>query len=188
MSKENKISGIKLIFGLGNPGKQYELNRHNIGHLVIDALSDYFFAQWSSTDVCEYANVQRPADLTQSALAPEFFLVKSRTFMNDSGKVMAHFAKKGIKPEEVLVIHDELEKTFGTLAIRQGGSARGHNGLRSIIALFGADFWRLRIGIGRPERKEQVSAYVLSNFAQDEQEQLESIIEQAVQLVTTPGT
>ena len=179
------MKNIKLIYGLGNPGKQYELNRHNIGHLVIDALSDYFFAQWSSTDVCEYAKVQRPEDLQESSLASEFYLVKSKTFMNDSGKVLAYFAKKGIKPEEVMVIHDELEKAFGTMAIRQGGSARGHNGLRSIISLFGADFWRLRVGISRPQRKEQVSSYVLSNFTPDEQEQLESIIQEAVQLIVS---
>ena len=104
--------------------------------------------------------------------------------MNDSGKVLAYFAKKGVKPDEVLVIHDELEKAFGTMAVRQGGSARGHNGLRSIMELFGADFWRLRMGISRPERKEQVSSYVLANFTPDEQEKLESIIEQAVQLIT----
>ncbi len=178
------MQNIKLIFGLGNPGKQYQLNRHNIGHLVIDALSDHFFAQWSSTDGCEYAKVRRPAELEESPLAPEFYLVKSKTFMNDSGKVLAYFAKKGVKPDEVLVIHDELEKAFGTMAVRQGGSARGHNGLRSIMELFGADFWRLRMGISRPERKEQVSSYVLANFTPDEQEKLESIIEQAVQLIT----
>ena len=178
------MQNIKVILGLGNPGKQYELNRHNIGHLVIDALSDYFFAQWSSSDACEYAKVQRPAALENSPLVPEFYLVKSKTFMNDSGKVMAYFAKKGVKPDEVLVIHDELEKAFGSMAIRQGGSARGHNGLRSLIALFGADFWRLRIGIGRPEHKEHVSSYVLSNFTPDEQDKLEAIIAQAVQLIT----
>ncbi len=73
------MQNIKVIFGLGNPGKQYELNRHNIGHLVIDALSDHFFAQWSGNDVCEYAKVQRPQDLENSPLAPEFYLVKSKS-------------------------------------------------------------------------------------------------------------
>ena len=91
---------------------------------------------------------------------------------------MPWLIKKGMSPEQILVIHDELEKPRGNIQIRFGGSARGHNGLRSIIGMIGADFHRLRFGIGRPERKEDVGDWVLSNFALPQQE-LENLIDLA---------
>lgn len=101
--------------------------------------------------------------------------------MNDSGKVIPFLEKKGIKPENIVVVHDELEKPFGKLAVRQGGSHRGHNGLRSIISYCSQDFWRIRFGIGRPENKADVSNYVLSNFSEDK-DQLNQLIEEAADL------
>jgi PTH1 family peptidyl-tRNA hydrolase len=90
--------------------------------------------------------------------------------------------KKGIEPENILVVHDELEQPFGKLSFKVGGSARGHNGLRSIIEVCGQDFARLRFGIGRPENKEDVGNYVLQNFSED-QEEIDQLIDDAVDMI-----
>ena len=106
-------------------------------------------------------------------------LIKPQTFMNSSGKVIPFLLKRGIKAENILVVHDELEVTFGAIKFRMGGSHRGHNGLRSIIDACGAEFGRLRFGISRPEQKEMVGDYVLQNFSEDSA-QVEQLIMQAV--------
>ena len=106
-----------------------------------------------------------------------------RTFMNSSQKVLPFLQKKGIRSEEILVIHDELEKAFGKVSIKFGGSARGHNGLRSIIGTIGKDFWRLQFGVGRPDRSEDVGNYVLMPFSQEEEECIGELIEKSVDLI-----
>ena len=103
--------------------------------------------------------------------------------MNRSGEVISFLQKKGIKSDEILVIHDELEKPFGNLSIKFGGSAKGHNGLRSIISVVGQDFWRLRFGIGRPDNKENISEYVLSPFSTQEESEIPNLIDKAVNLI-----
>ena len=103
--------------------------------------------------------------------------------MNSSGDVWPYLAKKGIKPEVVLVAHDELEKDFGSTQVRLGGSARGHNGLRSLISRCGEGFWRLRLGISRPAERNEVPAYVLTNFTSVEQQGLESFLDKAAAAV-----
>lgn len=157
---ENKPE-IKAIIGLGNPGPKFLKNRHNIGFLVLDALAENYNASWQKKDILELAEV-RTDDKT-------ILLIKPQTFMNTSGKVIPFLQKKGIKPENILVVHDELEMPFGKQKIKFGGSAKGHNGLRSIIDYVGKDFWRLSFGIGRPERREDVGNYVLSNFSEEMQ-------------------
>ena len=107
-------------------------------------------------------------------------LIKPQTFMNASGKVIPFLLKKGIKGENILVVHDELEMPFGKIKVKFGGSAKGHNGLRSIIDIIGKDFWRLSFGIDRPENREDVGQYVLSNFT-EKTDDLEAGINQAVQ-------
>ena len=102
--------------------------------------------------------------------------------MNASGRVIPFLTKRGIKPENILVVHDELEQPFGKVAFRIGGSARGHNGLKSLIASCGDQFARIRCGIGRPEQKEQVPAYVLQNFSETAQE-VDRLIESAVTMI-----
>jgi PTH1 family peptidyl-tRNA hydrolase len=164
---------IKIIIGLGNPGKQYHHNRHNIGFLVLDALAEKHAASWQKKTDRETADIEINGH--------NITLIKPQTFMNSSGKIIPSLSKQGIKPENILVVHDELEKPFGKVEIKTGGSHRGHNGLRSIMELCGADFHRLRFGIGRPENKEDVPNYVLSNFSKDEN--IEPIIEQAVEMI-----
>jgi PTH1 family peptidyl-tRNA hydrolase len=167
---------IKLIIGLGNPGPKYRKNRHNIGFLVVDVLADHYQAAWQHKDQYDVAQVKiNDKDL---------ILIKPLTFMNTSGNILPAFTKKGIKPEQILVVHDEMEKPLGSLQIRLGGSARGHNGLKSIMNHIGADFYRLRFGVGRPERKEDVSDWVLGNFDASDG-QLQHFIAQAVDLISS---
>jgi len=172
--QEQQNFEIKAIIGLGNPGPKYAFNRHNIGFIVLDAISDRFGGSWNAKQNMEIATI-RIKDKS-------IILIKPQTFMNDSGKVIPFLQKKGIKAENILVIHDELEKQFGKLIMKQGGSARGHNGLRSIIEYCGKDFVRLRFGIGRPAEKSMVSQYVLSNFTESDQE-IEALIDQSVDLI-----
>ncbi len=166
---------IKAIIGLGNPGSRFDKTRHNIGFAIVDALADAYQGSWSSKGNMEQAKIiinDQP-----------ILLVKPQTFMNNSGEIFPQLAKQGIKAENVLVVHDELEKPFGKLAIRDGGSHRGHNGLRSIIDHIGKEYKRFRFGIGRPERKEDVGDYVLQRFNPDEMIQIELLIEQAIQMI-----
>lgn len=102
--------------------------------------------------------------------------------MNNSGQVIPFLTKKGIKPENILVVHDELEFPFGKVTYKTGGSARGHNGLRSLIAAMGDAFQRIRIGIDRPTVKEQVPDYVLERF-KESPEKLQQVIEKAILLI-----
>ena len=164
---------IKVIIGLGNPGPKYHYNRHNIGFLVLDALAEKYHASWHKKPDRESADIEINGE--------KITLIKPQTFMNDSGKVISSLMKQGIKAENILVVHDELEKPFGKIEFKTGGSHKGHNGLRSIIASCGSDFHRLRFGIGRPERKEDVPDYVLSNFARDEI--IEPLIDQAINMI-----
>lgn len=164
---------IKAIIGLGNPGPKYHYNRHNIGFLVLDALAEKHHASWQKKSDRETTEVEINGH--------NILLIKPQTFMNDSGKVIPALAKQGIKAENILVIHDELEKPFGKIEAKTGGSHKGHNGLRSIIGTCGADFHRLRFGIGRPENREDVAEYVLSNFSKNEN--IEPLIAQAIEMI-----
>jgi PTH1 family peptidyl-tRNA hydrolase len=165
---------IKIIVGLGNPGRQFHYTRHNIGFLVLDALADKHGAIWQTKGDKEVADVTINGE--------KITLVKPQTYMNNSGKVMPSLLKHGVTIENVLVVHDELEKPFGVVDIKTGGSHRGHNGLRSIMQQSGAAFTRVRCGISRPEHKEDVADYVLSNFSEGEVA-VEKEIEQAVLLI-----
>lgn len=172
--QEKETEEIKAIIGLGNPGPKFHKNRHNIGFLILDELAQRYNAQWKEQDLM---------DQTQITIAGNnIFLIKPQTYMNDSGKVIPWLLKKGIKAENILVVHDELELPFGAVKCKVGGSARGHNGLRSIIQMCGPDFQRLRFGIDRPEQKEQVSSYVLTNFSEPNDD-VEHGIEQAADLI-----
>jgi PTH1 family peptidyl-tRNA hydrolase len=170
------IHNIKAIIGLGNPGLSYARNRHSIGFRIVDALADTFHASWQSGDLMEHTTVAIEGPHTM-------YLIKPQTFMNNSGRVLPWLTQKGIKPDQILVFHDELEKPFGKLVRKFGGSHKGHNGLKSIISVIGADFWRLGLGIGRPADKNAVSEYVLSNFSPDEEARVPELLDQAVALI-----
>ena len=150
---------IKLVVGLGNPGDRFKNTRHNIGFRVVEAVAERSSASWRPSKDSEMAELT-----TENGLVT---LVKPLTFMNSSGVAVSVFLSQGISLENLLVIHDDIELPFGTVKLRVGGSARGHNGIRSIIDLCGYDFARLRVGVGRPEDRALVPEYVLSNFSED---------------------
>ncbi|MCX5922383.1 MAG: aminoacyl-tRNA hydrolase [Candidatus Dependentiae bacterium] len=174
MQNTISIGSISTIIGLGNPGRQYHYNRHNIGFLVLDALAEAHGGSWRTKEHMEIADIMLNG--------AKILLIKPQTFMNNSGKVISYLAKQGIKPENILVVHDELELSFGQLKFKVGGSHKGHNGLKSIIASCGDGFARLRFGIGRPENREDVSDYVLQNFTEDRAE-VERLIGQSVEMI-----
>jgi PTH1 family peptidyl-tRNA hydrolase len=173
-AQEITLRAPKALLGLGNPGTTYKYTRHNIGFLVLDALAERHGALWRTKDKMELAQ----ATINGSPV----MLIKPQTYMNSSGQVYPFLAKQGVKAEDILVVHDELEFPFGKLGMRVGGSARGHNGLKSLISMCGENFARLRFGIGRPEEKEEVPNYVLQNFKESNHE-LALIIDKAVDLI-----
>ena len=171
----NSPTSIKAIIGLGNPGKRFERTRHNIGFSILDALADEYNASFRSIKNMELAEVIINDN--------KILLIKPQTFMNSSGAIMPYLQKQGIKPEGILVVHDELELPFGTIKLKCGGSHKGHNGLKSIIDFIGKDFWRLRFGISRPENRDDVSDYVLTPFDPTQQEKLDDVTNQARTLI-----
>jgi PTH1 family peptidyl-tRNA hydrolase len=175
--KKYSFVNIKAIIGLGNPGSKYLKTRHNIGFRVADQFIARYSGSWSSRDLMEHCQINI------SDTSRNIHVIKPTTFMNNSGQVIPFLLKKGISGDDILVIHDELEKSFGKTAIRWNGSARGHNGLRSICDFIGKDFWRLQFGIGRPEQKEDVGRYVLSPFFREEEDDLLLLIEKAISLI-----
>ncbi len=166
----------KAIIGLGNPGLQFFKTRHNIGFRVLDALAEQQGASW---------NLKKDAKLEYASIdinGHEVLLVKPLTFMNSSGEIVPWLSKKGIKPEDVIIVHDELEFPFGKVGFKFGGSAKGHNGLRSFIAHWGDGFERLRVGIGRPAEKSEVPHFVLAPFTEGE-EPVNRLINEAVKAI-----
>jgi PTH1 family peptidyl-tRNA hydrolase len=165
---------MKLICGLGNPGKEYARHRHNVGFGVVELL----LSEAGSP------RLQRKFDglAAQGQLAGQAVLfLLPQTFMNVSGKSLAGAASfYKVSPEDILVVHDELDLPFGRLQLKRGGGAGGHNGLRSIIEWLGTgDFARLRFGIGKPQvpgDKERVVGHVLSGFSSEELETLPSLL------------
>lgn len=156
---------LKLIVGLGNPGDRYARTRHNAGAWFVDELARRAGA------VFRVERAQQ-AELARTRVGgEELWLMKPTTFMNASGAPIAavsHFYK--VEPAQILVAHDELDLPVGSVRLKQGGGHGGHNGLRDAIAAMGADFWRLRLGIGHPGHKDLVHDYVLQRAsAEDEQ-------------------
>jgi PTH1 family peptidyl-tRNA hydrolase len=162
---------MRLIVGLGNPGARYERNRHNIGFMAVDGIvRRHSFQPFRA---------KFQGEIAEGTVGGERVLaLKPQTFMNLSGESVgaaARFYK--ITPEDVIVLHDELDLKPGKVRVKKGGGAAGHNGLRSIDALFGNDTWRVRIGIGHPGVKELVHAYVLQNFQPDEIEWVPKVVD-----------
>jgi PTH1 family peptidyl-tRNA hydrolase len=150
-----------LVVGLGNPGRQYAGNRHNVGWMVLDEVARRHGASWREKFSGKLAELRIDGH--------KVALLKPETFMNDSGRSVAA-ARKFFKlePDAILVVHDEVDLEAGRLQARLGGGLAGHNGLRSVAAhLRTPEFMRLRVGVGRPERGDRrpVADYVLSDFA-----------------------
>jgi PTH1 family peptidyl-tRNA hydrolase len=158
---------MTLYVGLGNPGPTYEKTRHNIGFRVIDRLVAETGARDISKSTFE-GELYRAGNL---------FFLKPLTFMNLSGKsVQAVMRFFKIPLEDLVVIHDDIDLPLGTVRYKVGGSPGGHNGLKSIDALVGREYLRVRLGVGKPERKSEVVSYVLSPFAPEEEPIVEAIV------------
>ncbi len=170
---------IKLLVGLGNPGNEYQETRHNAGFWWLEALAAKHRLTLSA-DKTYKGLVARG-----SASGQAFWLLAPQTFMNLSGQsvsTLANFYK--IKPEEILVVHDELDIPPGQLKMKFGGGHAGHNGLRDIHARLGSsDYWRLRIGIGHPGVREEVINWVLQKPASEQRETIHAAIARSLDAV-----
>jgi len=172
-------SRIKLIVGLGNPGREYENTRHNAGFWFVDAVARRAGGDFRMDD--KYHGETCKVRLYDH----ELWLLKPQTFMNRSGQAVSALVRfYKIQPEEILVAHDELDLPAGAVRLKQGGGHGGHNGLRDTIAQLGSrEFMRLRLGIGHPGHSSQVTNYVLSKAPQAEREAVVNAIDDAVDLL-----
>ena len=171
-------SDFWLIAGLGNPGKKYEDTRHNMGFMTADVLAE----RWT----VNFADHKGLAMLGKSVMnldgrTVKFFLAKPLTYMNDSGNAVASIsAYYQIEPDHIVVIHDDMDLEFGRIKVKAGGSAGGHNGIKSLIAHMGTqEFPRLRFGIGQPRGKGEMIGHVLGKFRPEERELLDVMLGKA---------
>lgn len=168
-----------LIVGLGNPGKEYDLTRHNTGFLCVDKLRITLDApDWTQKKdlKCQLTSVQ--------AGDKRIIIMKPTTFMNRSGEavqMVMHFYK--VPTENIVVVHDELDISFGQIRVRLGGSSAGHNGIKSVSQHIGENYRRIRIGIGAETKMEPVD-FVLAKFSTDEQAQLGNLTRELVAMLT----
>jgi len=160
-----------LLVGLGNPGKKYENNRHNLGFMAVDRLANAYQIPMN--------RVQHKSIIGQGQIAETSVIIaKPQTYMNDSGTAVGSLARYyKISDQQVLVIFDELDLPFGMIRLRKKGGAGGHNGMKSIIQNMGQDFPRLRIGIGRPPGRMDPASFVLKDFHPDELPEVDEILE-----------
>jgi peptidyl-tRNA hydrolase, PTH1 family len=168
---------MRLVVGLGNPGREYEGTRHNAGFWWVDAL-----ARALGVDLRVESRFQGAVGRVVER-GSECWLLKPATFMNASGRsvhALAHFYK--IAATDILVVHDELDLQPGIVKVKKGGGVAGHNGLKDIAAHLGNDFWRLRIGIGHPGDRARVAGYVLSAPRKEEEELIESAVQRSLEV------
>ena len=171
---------MKIVVGLGNPGKRYERTRHNVGFDVADALARRLSGQFRRGWLVSAETTKVTTDEGEVLL-----LMKPQTFMNRSGTAVASvMRKRGLEPSDVLVVVDDAELPAGQLRIRKKGSAGGHNGLKSVIQELGTDeFPRLRVGVGRKDHDEDLAGHVLSAFGREERKVIDEAVARAVEAV-----
>jgi len=153
---------LHLVVGLGNPGAKYAGNRHNIGFMALDAMARRWNAKpWRA---------KHQAEMTDAVVdGQKVLLLKPQTYMNESGRSVGDAMRfHKIPLDDVMVFHDEIDLAPAKLRVKRGGGAAGHNGLRSITAHCGPDYWRIRMGVGHPGDKDFVHAHVLNDFAKAE--------------------
>jgi PTH1 family peptidyl-tRNA hydrolase len=171
---------LKIIVGLGNPGPEHLLTRHNAGFWFVDALAAKTGARFRS-----HTRYQGEICRTQVS-GGEVTLLKPMTYMNRSGlaiRSLADYLK--VAPAEILVVHDELDLAVGDARFKFAGGPGGHNGLRDAITHLGADFWRLRLGIGHPGDKSEVIDYVLRRAPAEEEEQILEAVSESLEALPT---
>lgn len=176
-------SGPWLIVGLGNPGPEYAMNRHNVGFMVVDLLADRIGGRFKRASKAQ-------AQVVEGRVGPpgpdsrRVVLVKPMSYMNLSGgpvNALRDFYK--VPLANVVAVHDELDIDYGTLRLKLGGGDNGHNGLKSMTKAMGADYHRVRFGIGRPPGRMQVADYVLKDFSSAERKELDYFVDRAADSV-----
>ena len=161
---------VQIWVGLGNPGPQYAMHRHNVGFMAIDAIAEVHNFDPPKKTFHGWAQAGRIG-------SQRILLLKPATFMNDSGRaVRAAMDFFKLEPEAVTAFHDELDLAPFKVKVKRGGGTAGHNGLRSMDAHLGPDFRRVRIGIGHPGHKDRVTKYVLGNYAKAETDELADML------------
>jgi PTH1 family peptidyl-tRNA hydrolase len=169
---------LKLIVGLGNPGREYARTRHNAGWWFINELAAQYRGSWK-------ADAKAHTELARIALqGAEVWLLKPTSFMNNSGgptAAVANFYR--VAAPEILVVHDEIDLPPGVARLKKSGGHGGHNGLRDMIAHLGADFWRLRLGVGHPGSKDLVIGSVLDRPTASEQQVIEEAMRRSLDLI-----
>ncbi len=165
---------MKLVVGLGNPGRKYQKTRHNLGFLVIDALAKEFKVKLNKI---KYDSLFGEGWMDEAVI-----LAEPMTFMNLSGKSVSKLIKKyKVDLKDTIVIYDDLNLDLGVLKIKKSGSSGGHNGIKSIIEHLQVNcFPRMRLGIGRPNEMMDLSGYVLSNFKKEENEKVSKMVSESV--------
>ena len=159
-----------LLVGLGNPGSEYALTRHNVGFMAVDEIvRRYSFDGWTKKfkgEVC-----------TGTIDGEKVLVLKPHTYMNLSGEaVLATASFYKISPDKIYVFHDDVDLPVGRIKVKQGGGSGGHNGLKSIDAHLGQNYHRVRIGVDKPAMREQVISWVLSKFAPNDKQTLDDLI------------
>jgi PTH1 family peptidyl-tRNA hydrolase len=170
-----------LVIGLGNPGERYARTRHNIGARVANRLAERLGARLRKVRFIPLEAAEANLD------GDRVYIARPQTFMNVSGPPVASFAKRRKSDvEHVIVCHDEIDLTFGTLKLKRGGSTAGHNGLKSLQQAFRSpEFYRVRLGVGRPPGRKDAADHVLDEFTKAEREEVEFLIEAGADAVET---
>jgi PTH1 family peptidyl-tRNA hydrolase len=178
------LTDVWLVVGLGNPGPAYAGHRHNVGYLVDDVLAERMGSPFR-------AHKSGRADVVEGRLGPlgaetpRVVLARARSYMNENGGAVSTLAKfYKVPPERIIAVHDELDIPYGALRIKLGGGDNGHNGLRSMRTSLGTgDFYRVRVGIGRPPGRQDPADFVLSNYSTAERKELEMNVVEAADAV-----
>ena len=174
------MKSLKLIVGLGNPGTKYKNTKHNIGFKIVESLGK-----------AHRIKINRELALSQvgtgNIKSSDIVLAKPQTYVNNSGKAVKKLLDVfSFSVENLVVVHDDIDLEKGALKIKQRGGDGGHNGLKSIISELQSDnFLRIRLGIGRPDTKEDIADYVLSAFGEEDKEWLQSLADRAIKVVET---
>jgi PTH1 family peptidyl-tRNA hydrolase len=178
------VNDVWLVVGLGNPGPAYAGHRHNVGYQVADVLAERMGASFR-------AHKSGRAEVVEGRLGPpgpdtpRVVLARPRSYMNESGGVVSTLSQfYKVPPERIVVVHDELDIPFAALRVKLGGGDNGHNGLRSVRTSLGTgDFYRVRLGIGRPPGRQEVADHVLSNYSSAERKELPVLVVEAADAV-----
>ena len=161
---------MRLLVGLGNPGPRHAHNRHNIGFMAVDEIvRRYGFGPWRA---------RFQGQVAEGRIGGEKLLaIEPQTYMNESGRAVGEALRfYKLEPEQAIVLHDEIDLKPGKVKVKRGGGPGGHNGLRSIDAHIGRDYWRVRLGVGHPGDKDLVHGHVLRDFAKADEDWLAKLL------------